>query len=121
MSRSKLEAPSAWGTCWTIPRRRRAARNPPEPFGFLAACRVEVSGTPFFYPSFPRLRSARSRPVARGQRQKQCYVRAKSVVFGVSGQTRPAALDGGRDGFDAVIDHIPIDHRTLGGTLTPSS
>jgi hypothetical protein len=26
MSRSKLEAPSAWGTCWTIPRRRRCAK-----------------------------------------------------------------------------------------------
>jgi hypothetical protein len=30
-----------------------AARNPPEPFGFLAVCRVEVSGTPIFTRAFP--------------------------------------------------------------------
>jgi hypothetical protein len=30
-----------------------AARSPPEPFGFLAVCRVEVSGTPIFTRAFP--------------------------------------------------------------------
>ena len=45
------------------------------------------------------------------------YVQANSVVLGMPGQTRPAALDGGRYGFYTVLDYIPIDHRTLAANL----
>lgn len=45
------------------------------------------------------------------------YVQANSVVLGMPRQTRPAALDGGRYGFYAVLDHIPIDHWTVGANL----
>lgn len=46
--------------------------------------------------SFPGCALPRSQPIRLRQRQGQRYVQAKSVVFGVPGQTRPAALDGGR-------------------------
>jgi hypothetical protein len=94
-----------------------AARNPPKPFSFLVVCRVVVSGTPIFARAFPSSAALRSQPLFPAARQGRCYVQAKSVVFGVPGQTRPATLDGGRQGFDAVIDHIPIDYRTLGSSF----
>jgi hypothetical protein len=37
-----------------------AARNPPEPFSFLAVCRVEVSGAPIL----PELSRAAQCPIA---------------------------------------------------------
>lgn len=111
--------------------RRSKATGPPPPREarsartqcFLAVCRVPVSGPPIGpetpLASFHRLCAVpQSKPWSNAATAvAKRYIQAKSVVLGMSGQTRPASLDGGRYGFDTVVDHVPVDHWTIEGAF----